>query len=66
MIDFDEASKCWLSNKRRTKSGTYVYTCEYTYKHGKRCGRDVYKTTDYCRQHYALLMKTTLNLVTPL
>jgi hypothetical protein len=58
MIDFDEASRCWLENKRRTKSGTYKYTCEHTYKYGKRCGRDVYKvkSTEYCRQHWALSM----------
>lgn len=54
MIDFDEATRCWLQNKRRIKGGTYKYTCEHTYKYGKRCGRDVYKTTDYCPQHYAL------------
>lgn len=54
MVDFDEASRCWLQNKRRIKGGTYKYTCEYTYKYGKHCGRDVYKTNDYCRQHYAL------------
>ena len=59
MIDFDEASKEWMKNKRKTNSNTYKYTCEHTYTHGKRCGRDVYKTTDYCRQHYALSLNKT-------
>jgi hypothetical protein len=59
MIDFDEASKEWMQNKRKTISKIYIYTCDHTYKHGKRCGRDVYKTAIYCRQHYALHLNET-------
>ena len=64
MIDFDEASKEWMKNKRKTNSNTYKYTCEHTYTHGKRCGRDVYKTTDYCRQHYALSLNKIAQITT--
>ncbi len=52
---FEVASNEWLQNKRKLKGGAYRYTCEHTYKHGKQCGRDVYKTTPLCRQHWALL-----------
>jgi hypothetical protein len=49
---FDDASKEWMKNKRKTSSGFYIYTCDYRFKHGKRCGRDCYKDNDLCRQHY--------------
>jgi hypothetical protein len=50
---FDEASKEWRKNKRRLTTGYFIYTCSYTFKHGKKCGRDCYKDTELCRQHFA-------------
>jgi hypothetical protein len=50
---FDDASKEWRANKRKLKGGAYRYTCEHTYTHGKKCGRDVYMKTQFCRQHWA-------------
>jgi hypothetical protein len=53
---FDDASAAWRANKRRIKSnGSFCYTCEHTYKSGKRCGRDTQKGNALCRQHKALL-----------
>ena len=50
---FDDASREWRTNKRHLKwSGAFVYICQYTYKWGKKCGRDT--RGDYCRQHNAL------------
>jgi hypothetical protein len=50
---FDDTSKEWRSNKRKMKGGIYRYTCEHTYTHGKKCGRDVFLKYAYCRQHWA-------------
>ncbi len=64
---FEDAKESWLENKRRRKTaGAFIYTCRYTYKSGKFCGRDVKKgancgdlfrlaCSEYCRQHEALL-----------
>lgn len=52
---FDDASACWRSNKRALRGrGAFVYTCEWVYKSGKRCGRDTQKGAALCRQHGAL------------
>ena len=54
---FDESSKAWMLNKRKLK-----YNCVYKYRcqvplgiHGKICNKDVYKTHDMCRSHWARL-----------
>ncbi len=51
---FKEASKEWMKNKRKTSSEYYRYTCDYTFKYGKRCGRDCYKEHPLCRQHFSI------------
>ena len=52
---FDAASKAWRKNKRQVgSSGAFVYTCDHTYKSGKRCGRDTPDGAALCRQHGAL------------
>ncbi len=56
---FNESSKEWMVNKRKKRS-VYMYTCEYTYKYGKRCGRDCYKQEPYCRQHWAILKNQSI------
>ncbi len=61
---FTEASKEWMKNKRKTKSGYYIYTCDHTYKYGKRCGRDCYKENDLCRQHYFINQNKNKNKTT--
>lgn len=58
---FDESSKAWMANKRRLKSNTvYKYICQYQHSETKKCGRDVYKNFDLCRQHWAKSEKTTI------
>jgi hypothetical protein len=53
---FIESSKEWMKNKRKKRTA-YYYTCEYTYKYGKRCGRDCFKQEQFCQQHWALQKK---------
>ncbi len=55
---FDASSKAWMANKRRLKSNTYYkYICQHEFESGKKCGRDVYKDTTLCRQHWAKTIK---------
>lgn len=51
---FDASSAAWLQNKRKLGNCTYRYTCDHMYSTTRRCGRDVYKTEHFCRQHWAL------------
>jgi hypothetical protein len=39
VIDFDDASRCWTSNKRRLKNGCYQYICGAQLKNGNKCQR---------------------------
>ena len=39
VIDFDDASRCWTSNKRRLKNGCYQYICGAELKNGNKCQR---------------------------
>jgi hypothetical protein len=58
---FDASSKAWMENKRRLKTNTvYKYICQHEFESGKKCGRDVYKMNDLCRQHWAKSEKTTI------
>lgn len=51
---FDDATAAWRENKRVCKNGYFRYICQYTFQRGHKCGRDVYKDNDLCRQHWAL------------
>jgi hypothetical protein len=51
---FIDSSKEWMKNKRKKRTA-YYYTCEYTYKYGKVCGRDCFKQEAFCQQHWAIL-----------
>lgn len=50
-IDFDEASRCWLSNKKRLTNGTYQYVCGSQLKDGSHCKRKSFKNSIFCYQH---------------
>ena len=39
-IDFDEASKAWMRNKKKIKGGRYKYCCGYKRTIGKYCRRN--------------------------
>lgn len=60
---FDESSKAWMANKRRLKTNTvYKYICQYHISPTKKCGRDVYKDNDMCRQHWAKEQKNKVTV----
>lgn len=55
-IDFEEASDCWLQNKKKRKNGDYGYLCNFTQKNGKQCNRfccDKIGFYSGCKIHYA-------------
>ena len=59
VIDFDEASRCWLQNKKRLANGTYVYICGTELKSGTYCQRFPEKFSDYCYFHKSKCVKNT-------
>lgn len=51
IIDFDEASKEWHANKKKTDQG-YKYICNsYVGKTKRRCTTACYKMTEFCYVH---------------
>ena len=49
-IDFDEASRAWMSNKKSIGNGHYKYICTVE-KNGSSCGKSCYKNLLYCWIH---------------
>lgn len=49
-IDFDEASRAWMSNKKLIGNGHYKYICTVE-KNGITCGKSCYKELTYCWIH---------------
>ena len=50
-IDFDDASKCWKSNKKSIGNGCYKYICTKITKKGKQCKNESLRNCEYCRFH---------------
>jgi hypothetical protein len=50
-IDFDEASECWKSNKKRVGNGCYKYVCCKKTKSGNQCKREAIQGLDCCNLH---------------
>ena len=50
-IDFDEASKAWMQNKRKITNGCYVYRCIATTKKGEPCKCKPSQNSQYCHIH---------------
>jgi hypothetical protein len=51
---FDESSKMWLLNKRKMRNCVYKYRCNFIISnYGKKCNKDVYKTSNFCVKHWA-------------
>lgn len=50
-IDFDESSRLWNENKKKTSSGLYKYICDGFTKTSKKCERVCQNNTNYCYQH---------------
>jgi hypothetical protein len=55
-IDFDEASRYWNANKKRTGDGTYKYVCGNPLKNGKFCKRNTKSGNDACSLHVDKLL----------
>jgi len=58
-IDFDDASRCWLQNKKRLACGTYVYVCGAELKAGGFCQKKPEKFSDNCYMHKTKCVKMT-------
>lgn len=50
-IDFDDAHRAWVANKRAMPNSCYKYRCIAITKTGKHCFRSVLKQSDYCGIH---------------
>jgi hypothetical protein len=50
-IDFDEASKAWNKNKKKTGNSNYEYICTIINKHKNKCCRKIYNNSKYCYFH---------------
>lgn len=50
-IDFDEASKAWMQNKRKITNGCYVYRCIANTKKGQPCKCKPTQNSLYCHIH---------------
>lgn len=50
-IDFDDASKCWKSNKKSIGNGCYKYICTKITKKGKQCKNESLRNCEWCRFH---------------
>lgn len=48
---FDMSSKCWRENKKEKANGTFVYVCEHISSNTRRCKKEVFKTSKYCKVH---------------
>lgn len=51
-IDFDEASKYWNANKKKTGNGTYKYVCGKLLKTGKFCKQNRQSGREFCSMHH--------------
>ena len=51
VIDFDNASKAWRSNKKSIGNCQYKYICQYEKQVGNLCKKVCYKTSEYCWSH---------------
>ena len=50
-IDFDDASRCWLANKKVLANGCYKYICGKELKSGSRCQNRPNNESEYCHLH---------------
>jgi hypothetical protein len=50
-IDFDDASREWLKNKRKLRDATYEYKCMRQFMSGRYCSRTPKFGEEYCIAH---------------
>lgn len=51
MIDFDEASTMWKSNKVTIGNGSYKYVCSHKSKNNIVCKCKCLPFVDFCKKH---------------
>lgn len=51
IIDFDEASKAWKTNKKCIGNGHYKYICIIVKEDSKLCGKSCYNNSSFCWIH---------------
>lgn len=51
LIDFDEASDCWKSNKKYMGNGQYKYICNQNTNSRNPCKRESLSGYEYCKMH---------------
>jgi hypothetical protein len=61
VINFDEASNEWKSNKKYVGNGTYKYICTQKTKNGNQCKRESLQGGDFCKMHNVINHKTNLS-----
>jgi hypothetical protein len=50
-IDFDDASKEWNKNKKKTTNGMYKYICTAETKSGNPCNNSPILDSNFCYIH---------------
>ncbi len=60
-IDFDDASKCWIENKKSIGNGMYKYVCAKRGHNNNMCISKCLPGEIYCRTHLLLFQKQTQN-----
>ena len=51
IIDFDEASKAWNSNKKKLDNGCYQYICGALTRSGQKCKNLPTNGLTHCKKH---------------
>lgn len=48
---FDQSSQAWRANKKEKVNAMFVYVCEHICSNTRRCKKEVFKTSCYCKYH---------------
>ena len=59
IIDFDEASRQWNANKKKTSNGCYKYVCGAQLLNDLYCKRKSCNTSNFCSLHKNVMNKIT-------
>lgn len=60
IIDFDEASKAWNSNKKKLDNGCYQYICGALTKKGNTCKNKPLTGHNFCAIHQEMKIRSKL------
>jgi len=56
-IDFDDAHRHWMKNKRKLANGLYRYICTGMFRNGSQCNRNPLLGKNTCRIHTSIVPK---------